>query len=130
MNIKAIKTTVQESSFSVEAVAVAGENTETISMLGNVITPRGVMVHCSGEKISALHNIEDDGCQSKYQSLLVELRLNFKTGEIIQLETSAQIQSIRRISQTDFEVSMGFCEMVQDGYRHISRYIEDLTDTE
>lgn len=128
MNMKANKNTLQESSFLVEAVVKEGE--PPISMSGYVITPRGFVVHCSGEQISALHKIQDNGCQSKYQMLLVELKLSFKSGEIVQLDTSAQIQSIRRISQTDFEVNMGFFELIQDGYRHISRYIKDTTETE
>lgn len=128
MNMKAINTLEQESSFTVDAII--SDDDSAVSMAGFSISPRGMSTHCSSEQIALLHNIEDDGCQSRYQQLLVVLNLNFKSCEMIQLETSAQIQSIRRISQTEFEVNMGFTGMVQDGYRHISRYMEDLSSTE
>ena len=126
--MKAIKSLEQESSFTVDAITNGNE--KAITMGGFSISPRGITTHCTSEQISMLHNIDDDGCQSKYQQLLVVLNLNFKSGEVIQLETSSQIQSIRRISQTEFEVNMAFSGMVQDGYRHISRYMEDLSSTE
>lgn len=128
MNTKANTQLLQEAHFSI--TAIVDGNGKALSMLGHAITPRGVMIHCSGEQISELHNIESDGPQSKYQTLLIELNLNFKSGELLQLETSAQIQSIRRVSQTEFEVNMGFVDMVHDGYQHIARYVEDSMDTE
>jgi hypothetical protein len=128
MNMKAIKKIQQESSFIVDAIT---SNSETVvTMPGFNISPRGITTHCTTEQIALLHNLDEKGCQSKYQELLVVLRLNFKSGEMIEIETSSQIQSIRRVSQTEFEVNMGFSGMVQDGYRHISRYMDDLSSTE
>ncbi len=99
---------------------------ECIVLAGCQISPRGVNVNCSAEKIALLQGTECGDDQPKFQSIWLNLELGFQGGETIQLETAAQIQSIRRISQQDFEVQMSFSNMITDGYRHIARYIVDL----
>ena len=98
---------------------------ESIVLTDCQISPRGVNVNCSAEKIALLHGTECGDDQPKFQSIWLNLELGFKGGETIQLETAAQVQSIRRISQQDFEVHMSFSNMITDGYRHIARYIGD-----
>jgi hypothetical protein len=121
MNMKAIKNFEQPFSFNVNAVT--SDNDTPLTMAGASISPRGLTTHCTGEQIAILHNIEDNGSQSKYQLLMVELQLNFKDGELIRLESPAQIVCIRRVSQTEFEVNMEICNMAQDSLRHITRYV-------
>ncbi len=126
--MKATKRVEQESSFTVDAITSSDE--AVVTMQGFNISPRGIAVNCTPEQIAVLHGLDAEGCQSKYQELLVVLRLNFRSGEVVELETTSQIQSIRRVSQSEFEVNMAFSAMVQDGYRHISRYMEDLSSIE
>lgn len=123
MNIKAVKNISLESNFIVEALNTSQDT--SLVMKGVAISPRGISVHCSGEQISMLHDIKGDGSQSKYQTLLLAIELRFKSGECLQMEATAQIQSIRRVSQTEFEVNMAYINMRQDSYAHIARYVED-----
>ncbi len=106
--------------------AVSETGGESIVLQGSQISPRGVNVNCSAEQIALLHGTGCNDSQPKFQSIWLNLELGFKSGETIQLETAAQVQSVRRISQQDFEVYMSFNNMISDGYRHIARYIVDL----
>ncbi|MFT6154535.1 MAG: hypothetical protein ACJA1X_001893, partial [Bermanella sp.] len=87
MNMKATDNYAQPSGFSVSAVT--SDNKTALIMTGVCISPRGLKTHCTGEQIPILHNIEDNGCQSKYQLLMIELKMHFKSGELFQLEASA-----------------------------------------
>ncbi len=108
--------------------AMTEEGVTVDNLQGSQISPRGVCATCSPDHIAQLHSKGHEEGVPKYRSLLLTLELGFSTGEVIQLETSAQIQSIRRISQDEFEVYLGFNNMIQDGYRHIARYIVDIGD--
>lgn len=123
MNMKAVSLQLSSPYLTIDAMALEGST--TYSLEGSRITPRGVCVHCTEEEITSLHGSSHFESQPKFPVLLVSLGLCFTSGEVVQLETQAQIQSIRRVSQSDFEVHMGFTDMVQDGYRHIARYIVD-----
>jgi hypothetical protein len=127
MNTKAINEVVQPFGFSVDAVT--SDNKAALTMTGVSISPRSLTTHCSGDQIAMLHNIEANGCKSRYQMLMIELQMYFKSGELFQLEASAQIVSIRRASQTEFEVNMILCDMSQDSLRHIVRYADELAET-
>ena len=124
MNMNALKTQSSSSYLRVDAMALEGG--ENFSLIGSHITPRGVCVSCSEDQITALHGSSSFENQPKFPILLIAVELGFSNGEVVQLETQAQIQSIRRVSQKEFEVYMGFNNMMQDGYRHIARYIVDL----
>lgn len=121
MNMKAVKQETSNPYLKVDAMALEGS--VTFSLVGSHITPRGVCVSCNEEEITSLHGSSSFESQPKFPILLISLSLGFSSGEIVQLETQAQIQSIRRISQQEFEVYMSFNSMMQDGYRHIARYI-------
>lgn len=123
--MKAVTHTFQKQGIKVEALSIEGQ--PFLSLAANHITPRGVSITCDQEQVAQLHSI-DDGVQVKYQTVLLCLELVFNTGETIQLETSAQVQSICRKSQHEFDVFLAFCDMMQDGYRHISRYIVDSSE--
>ncbi len=105
--------------------AIAEDGSQVADLLGSQISPRGVCALCSDVHIAQLHSKEHTDGQPRFQTLLLTLELGFSGGEMVQLETAAKVQSIRRVSQDEFEVFMGFSGMVQDGYRHISRYIGD-----
>ena len=122
--MKAVSSVQSRNYLKVDALTTDGRS--SVSMSGSQITPRGVCACCTEEEIAMLHTPDDSEAQPKFQTLLLSLELGFKNGEIIQLESEAQIQSIRRVSQSDFEVYMAFNNMMQDGYRHIARYIVDL----
>lgn len=124
--MKAVTHTFQKEGIKVDALNIEGH--VFLSSPANNITPRGVSITCNQEQVSQLHSV-DNGIQVKYQTILLCLELSFKNGEVVQLETSAQVQSICRKSQREFEVFLAFSDMVQDGYRHISRYIVDSSDT-
>jgi hypothetical protein len=126
--MKAVNSVRSGNYLKVDAITTDGRN--TVSSVGSQITPRGVIACCTEEQISHLHTSENDVSQPKFQTLLLNLELGFKSGEVIQLETEAQVQSIRRVSQTEFEVYMAFNNMIQDGYRHIARYIVDAETQE
>ena len=121
--MKAVKPQFASPYLKVEAMALEGSG--TYALAGNHITPRGVCVNCNEEEITSLHGSSNFETQPKFPILLISLDLGFRSGEVVQLETQAQIQSIRRVSQQEFEVYMSFNDMVQDGYRHIARYIVD-----
>jgi len=121
--MKAVNNALEGNYLKVDAFTTDGQT--SVSMSGNQITPRGVCGLCSEDVIAALHASGDVESQPKFQTLLLNLELGFNDGEIVQLETEAQIQSIRRVSQSEFEVYMAFNNMMQDGYRHIARYIVD-----
>ncbi|GAA6133567.1 hypothetical protein NBRC116188_03560 [Oceaniserpentilla sp. 4NH20-0058] len=123
MNTNVVKTKSNAPSLQVDAMTLEGS--ESFSLVGSQITPRGVCVSCSDSEITALHGSNNFESQPKFPVLLISLDLEFCSGELIQLETQAQIQSIRRVSQQEFEVYMSFNNMAQDGYRHIARYIVD-----
>jgi hypothetical protein len=126
MNMKATDNYFQPSGFNVSAVT--SDNNTPLIMTGVGISPRGLTTHCTGEQISILHNIEDNGCKSKYQLLTIELKMHFKSGDLFQLVAAAQIVGIRRASQTEFEVNMLLCDMSQDSLRHIVRYADELSE--
>jgi hypothetical protein len=129
MNMKAVKPQMVGPYLKVEAMAVEGSGSYALE--GNHITPRGVCVNCNEQEITSLHGSSNFETQPKFPILLISLDLGFRSGEVVQLETQGQIQSIRRVSQQEFEVYMSFNDMVQDGYRHIARYIVDRDgDTE
>ncbi len=109
--------------------AMTEDGSQVFDLLGSQISPRGVCAVCSDVHIAQLHSKDHTEGQPRFQSLLLTLELGFSGGERVQLETAAKIQSIRRVSQQEFEVFMGFSGMVQDGYRHISRYIVDSGET-
>jgi hypothetical protein len=119
--MNAISQTISNPYLTIDAMALDGSRTYSLS--GSQITPRGVCVCCNEEEITSLHGSSSFESQPKFPILVISLSLYFTSGEIIQLETQAQIQSIRRVSQEDFEVHMCFNDMIQDGYRHIARYI-------
>lgn len=121
MNMKAISPNLSQPYLTVDAMALDGSDTYSLS--GSQITPRGVCVSCTEEEITSLHGSSSFETQPKFPVLMISLGLYFVSGEVVELETQAQIQSIRRVSQQEFEVHMGFNDMVQDGYRHIARYI-------
>ena len=122
--MSALKTQFSNPYLKVDAMALEGG--KHFSLVGSHITPRGVCVSCTEAEITALHGSNNMENQAKFPILLIAVELGFSSGEVVQLETQAQIQSIRRVSQQEFEVYMGFNNMVQDGYRHIARYIVDL----
>ncbi len=95
-----------------------------MQLCGGQISPRGIVVTCSQEQLRNLHQMGDDQ-QAKYDSMRIEVRLNFNSGEQVTLESDARIQSIRRASQLEYEISMSFLNMMQDGYRHIARYLRE-----
>ncbi len=105
--------------------AITEDGSQVLDLLGSQISPRGVCALCSDIHIDQLHSKDHTEGQPRFQTLLLTLELGFSGGEMVQLETAAKVQSIRRVSQEEFEVFMGFSGMVQDGYRHISRYIVD-----
>ncbi|WP_283786703.1 hypothetical protein QNI23_009460 [Bermanella sp. WJH001] len=119
--MKAISPNLSQPYLTVDAMALDGSDTYSLS--GSQITPRGVCVSCTEEEITSLHGSSSFETQPKFPVLMISLGLYFVSGEVVELETQAQIQSIRRVSQQEFEVHMGFNDMVQDGYRHIARYI-------
>lgn len=121
MSMKAISQDLSSPYLTVDAMALDGSR--AYSLAGSQITPRGVCICCNEEEITSLHGSSNFEAQPKFPILLISLGLYFTSGEVVQLETQAQIQSIRRVSQEEFEVHMGFNDMVQDGYRHIARYI-------
>jgi len=127
MNMKAVSPELSSPYLKVNAMALEG--TQSYSLTGSNITPRGVCVSCNEEEITSLHGSSNFENQPRFPVLLVSLELYFKSGEVVQLETQAQIQSIRRVSQQEFEVYMSFNSMMQDGYRHIARYIVDRDGT-
>ncbi len=108
--------------------ALAEDGIKVVNLSGSQISPRGVCAICSEEDIAQLHSKEHTDGQPRFQTLLLTLELGFASGEMVQLETNAKVQSIRRVSQQEFEVYMGFSGMIQDGYRHIARYIVDSGD--
>lgn len=110
----------------IQIIAMTPDGASSFPMEGNQISPRGVCASCTDEQVAALHASDGTEAQPKFQALLINLELGFSSGELVELETQVQVQSIRRISQTEFEVYMGFCNMIQDGYRHIARYMADL----
>lgn len=88
------------------------------------ITPRGVVLHCTPDQVDAIHSIgEDQDQQPRYESMMLRIALSFCSGEMVEISSEAQIQSVRRVSQKNFEIKMCFRNMIQDGYRHISRYL-------
>ena len=97
-----------------------------IQLPGGDITPRGVLIQCSAEQLNLLHQM-DEPQQAKFESARLKIGLHFSGGDRVMINTDAQIQSIRRISQKQFEISMSFLNMAQDGYRHIARYISDAS---
>ncbi len=109
--------------------AITEDGSQVLDLLGSQISPRGVCALCSDIHIAQLHSKDHTEGQPRFQTLLLTLELGFSGGEMVQLETAAKVQSIRRVSQEEFEVFMGFSGMVQDGYRHISRYIVDSGET-
>ncbi len=106
--------------------AMSEDGVSVVNLLGRKISPRGISANCSTESISLLSGGDCIDGQAKFQTLLLSIELGFSNGEVVELETSAQVQSIRRVSQQEFEVNMYFVNMMQDGYRHIARYIVDL----
>lgn len=122
--MKALSSVHSGNYLKVEALTTDGQS--TVVMSGSQITPRGVCACCTEKQIAELHTTDESDAQPKFQTLLLNLELGFQDGEVIQLESEAQVQSIRRVSQSDFEVYMAFNNMMQDGYRHIARYIVDL----
>ncbi len=104
---------------------IAEDGANVVDLLGSQISPRGVCAICTDVHIAQIHSKNHTEAQPRFQTLLLTIELGFASGEVIQLETSAKVQSIRRVSQQEFEVYMGFCDMIQDGYRHIARYIVD-----
>lgn len=110
----------------IQIIAMTPDGVSSFPMEGNQISPRGVCASCSNEQVAALHASDGTEAQPKFQALLINLEMGFSSGELVELETQVQVQSIRRVSQTEFEVYMGFCNMIQDGYRHIARYMADL----
>jgi hypothetical protein len=124
--MKAKESLTSEQYLRVDAVAEDGSQVE--DLLGSQISPRGVCAVCSDVHIAQLYSKDHTDDQPRFQTLLLTLELGFPDGEMVQLETAAKVQSIRRVSQQEFEVFMGFSSMVQDGYRHISRYIGDSKD--
>ncbi|MEH6346791.1 MAG: hypothetical protein V7785_16980 [Bermanella sp.] len=122
--MKASKSTVVEQSLHVDAVSEDGIS--VVKLKGRQISPRGISANCFTDNIALLHNSETGEGRAKFQTLLLSIELGFSNGEVVQLETSAQIQSIRRVSQQEFEINMYFINMMQDGYRHIARYIVDF----
>lgn len=127
MNMKAVNPQYITPYLKVDAMALEGIS--TFSLVGSHITPRGVCVSCTEEEITSLHGNKNFEAQPKFPMLLISVELGFRSGETVQLETQAQIQSIRRVSQQEFEVYMSFSGMMQDGYRHIARYIVDRDGT-
>lgn len=123
----ALKKTLTSSYLKVDAMALEGG--KSFSLVGSQITPRGVCVSCKENEITALHGSDSFESQPKFPVLLLAVELGFSDGEVVQLESQAQIQSIRRVSQQEFEVYMSFNNMVQDGYRHISRYVVDSNNS-
>jgi len=123
MTMNALTTPPSEAYLKVDAMAL--EDGESFSLVGSSITPRGVCVSCNEREITALHGGSNLDSQPKFPILLIAVELGFADGEVVQLETQAQIQSIRRVSQKEFEVHMSFNNMMQDGYRHIARYVVD-----
>ncbi len=121
--MRAVKPQLSSPYLKVDAMSLEGSHTH--SLAGSHITPRGVCVSCNEEEITSLHGSSNFENQPKFPILMISLELQFKSGEVVQLETQAQVQSIRRVSQQEFEVYMSFNDMVQDGYRHIARYIVD-----
>jgi len=105
--------------------AIAEDGAKVADLLGSQISPRGVCAICSQAHIAQLHSKSHTEARPRFQTLLLTIELGFASGEVLQLETSAKVQSIRRVSQEEFEVYMGFCGMIPDGYRHIARYIVD-----
>ena len=122
--MKAIKNLIIEQGLHVDAVSEGGVN--VVKLKGRQISPRGISANCSTDYIGLLNSDDCVEGQSKFQTLLLNIELGFSGGEVVKLETSAQVQSIRRISQQEFEINMYFVNMMQDGYRHIARYIVDL----
>jgi len=122
--MKASKSIVVGQSLHVDAVSEDGIS--VVKLKGRQISPRGISANCFTDNIALLHSSETGEGQAKFQTLLLNIELGFSNGEVVQLETSAQIQSIRRVSQQEFEINMYFINMMQDGYRHIARYIVDF----
>lgn len=95
-----------------------------LEVTGDKITPRGIVIHCTPDQVCLIHSMGEDQ-QIKYESMMLRMELCFCSGEVVPLSSEAQIQSIRRISQKEYQIEMCFQNMVQDGYRQISRYMTD-----
>ena len=108
-----------EKHIEVELVKAPGE--PPLKVYGGHITPRGVVLQCTPEQVSVVHDLGDQ--QAKFESMGIRIQLVFGTGEIAHLSSDAQIQNIRRVSQKEYDVEIAFHNMMADGYRHISRYL-------
>lgn len=105
---------------------IQSQDVQPLQVRGGQITPRGVVLHCTPDQVGDLHSMgEEHDQQLRYESMMLRINLCFKTGEVVSINSEAQIHSIRRVSQKEFEVEMCFQDMMQDGYRQISRYLVD-----
>ncbi len=108
----------------IDVSILQGQAAQPIAVRCTHITPRGVVLHCSPDQVQAIHSLGDDQeYQVKYESKHLKIQLRFSDGDAVDICSEAQIHSIRRVSQKEFEVEMCFQNMMQDGYRHISRFI-------
>ena len=108
-----------------KVAAIAEDGTGVVDLSGSQISPRGVCAVCSQADITQLHSHSHSEVLPSFQTLLLTIELGFTSGEVLKLETSAKVQRVRRVSQEEFEVYLEFSGMIQDGYRHIARYIVD-----
>jgi len=116
--------TMTTSQTGIDVSIQQGSMPEAIAVHCSQITPRGVILHCSPEQVQAIHSLGDDPEQQvKFESKQLNIQLRFICGDVVDLNSEAQIHSIRRISQKEFEVEMCFQNMMQDGYRQISRFV-------
>lgn len=116
----ALKASASESYFKTDVYTDDG--IELNGLDGASLSPRGVTLHCTPEQIDTFNYGVDREQQTKYRSVMLNLNLHFGS-ESIQLETKADVHSICRRSQTCYEVNLVFKDMMQDGYKHIARYV-------
>jgi len=126
MKVATIQKTEQETYFV--ASVLTDDDVELSGISGANISPRGVTLCCTPEQIKCFNYGVDKEQQTKYKSVLLTLVMHLASGEDIELETRADVHSICRRSQTVFEVNLIFKDMMQDGYRHIARYIVESED--
>ncbi|MCP5334303.1 MAG: hypothetical protein H7A08_01260 [Oceanospirillaceae bacterium] len=86
------------------------------------ISVRGLVLSCSPEELRSLHPISE-GQLNRFEPMNIAVQMSAGATKGYSFEAQGQISSIRRVSQVEYAVSVGFSNILHEGYKDIAKFL-------
>lgn len=97
-------------------------NGSTVCLPASQISVRGLVLSCSPEELRDLHPMNSEQ-QNRFEPMNIGVKMLCTGGKCYDFSAEGQISSIRRVSQTEYAVSVGFSNILHDGYKDIAKFL-------